>query len=400
MSYSATASDTVGIEVQALGEVVERLVGLDPHDMADAELSESLVELSRLRSRIEAVEARLTTTWDARKVWLDDDARSGAAWLAERCRIPLQAGRARVRFARRLRFMTPTREALLAGEIDMAHGHRLGRAWARSRAVFPRDERLLLGHAQSLRYGAFDRVMSYWEQLADPDGTEDDAAAHAAGRSLHLSQTYAGRWVLDGSADAVRGTIVADALTRIEDELFEADWAKAKARLGDAVTVSALARTPAQRRFDALVEMARRAMTTPRDGRAPRPLFTALIDYPATLGRICQLASGTVVTPGELAAWFDGADLERMVFNGASRVLDVGIRQRVFTGATRRAVEARDLFCTGFACEEPPDRCDVDHVQPYAQGGPTVQDNGRLACPVHNPGRRRKRRRPGPDPPI
>ncbi|MBI2169115.1 MAG: HNH endonuclease [Actinobacteria bacterium] len=81
-------------------------------------------------------------------------------------------------------------------------------------------------------------------------------------------------------------------------------------------------------------------------------------------------------------------------------MIDVGVRRRLFSGATRRAVEVRDRFCTGFGCDEPASRCDVDHVVPYAAGGLTVQANGRVACPAHNPGRRKRRARPsGPDPP-
>jgi hypothetical protein len=56
---------------------------------------------------------------------------------------------------------------------------------------------------------------------------------------------------------------VASALGRIEQELFEADWAAARAEHGDAATACHLTRTPSQRRHDALVEMARRAITAP-----------------------------------------------------------------------------------------------------------------------------------------
>lgn len=71
-----------------------------------------------------------------------------------------------------------------------------------------------------------------------------------------------------------------------------------------------------------------------------------------------------------------------------------------FEGATRRAVEVRDRHCTFEGCEEPAQRCDVDHTVRYEAGGLTVQANGRLRCPPHHPGRRKLRRRPrGPDPP-
>jgi hypothetical protein len=39
--------------------------------------------------------------------------------------------------------------------------------------------------------------------------------------------------------------------------------------------------------------------------------------------------------------------------------------------------------------------CETDHVQPWAAGGLTVDDNGRLACSYHN---RRRQRRSEPPP--
>src|SRR3546814_13658751 len=80
------------------------------------------------------------------------------------------------------------------------------------------------------------------------------------------------------SFDPVRGTIVNETLAMIEGELFEIDWAQAKDRLGRKPTLDELDRTPAQRRADALTEMAIRARTAPRDGRRPAPLFTVVID--------------------------------------------------------------------------------------------------------------------------
>lgn len=38
----------------------------------------------------------------------------------------------------------------------------------------------------------------------------------------------------------------------------------------------------------------------------------------------CQLGGGTVVTPGSLRPWLDEAWVERLDFDGPSRVVDVG----------------------------------------------------------------------------
>ncbi len=145
-------------------------------------------------------------------------------------------------------------------------------------------------------------------------------------------------WWGDLVLDPISGTILANQLRRIETELFEADWAEARAAKGEQATTADLARTPAQRRADALVEMARRAGSVAEGARRPDPLFTVLVGYETFAGRMCQLANGTVITPGSLLEWLDEAWVERVVFDGPSRVIDVGAARRLFEGATRRAV--------------------------------------------------------------
>ncbi|MEA2900788.1 MAG: hypothetical protein QOH36_675 [Actinomycetota bacterium] len=136
-------------------------------------------------------------------------------------------------------------------------------------------------------------------------------------------------------------------------------------------------------------------MALPPGARLPEPLFTVLVGYETFAGRMCELASGRVVTPGSLVPWLDEAWAERVVFDGPDRVKNVSVRRRIFAGATRRAVEVRDRECFHPLCDATVEDCQVDHVQPWSVGGLTVDENGRLACAFHN----RLRHRPRPPPP-
>src|SRR5690606_34681995 len=107
------------------------------------------------------------------------------------------------------------------------------------------------------------------------------------------------------------------------------------------------------------------------------------------------LASRTVVTPGSLLRWLEPAYLERVVFDGDGRAREVGPRRRLVRGRHRRAIAARDLECYHPLCEVPGDQCEIDHIEPYAHGGDTTIDNGRLACGFHN---RARNHRPDPAP--
>jgi hypothetical protein len=286
--------------------------------------------------------------------------------------------------------MAPTEAAWMTGEVGHAQVSRLARARTpATEEALARDEELLVGYARDMRFGAFGRALAYWFLCADPQGAEGDARAQREGRRLHLSQSWDGRWFLDAVLDPIDGAVVDAELRHITDELLAADRAEARARVGPGGTD--LARTCAQRRPDALVEMATRSATAPPGGRRPEPLLTVLVGYETLAGVICELANGTVVTPGSVLRLLDRAWVERVVFDGPARVIDVGVRQRLFGGATRRAVQVRDRECFHPFCDRGAEDCDIDHIEPYAEGGLTIAANGRPACAFHN---RHRHRRP------
>jgi len=134
--------------------------------------------------------------------------------------------------------------------------------------------------------------------------------------------------------------------------VLEADWSAAKERLGPAPLIVEPDRTPAQRRADALVEMATRARTAPAGGRRPAPLFTVVVGLETLTGPVLELFNRTVLTPG--------------------------------TAALRRAIEVRDRTCFHPSCDEVPERLQIDHIHDASKGGETTQDNGQGGCGFHN----------------
>jgi hypothetical protein len=373
-----------------LDEVLDRLAASAPSS------SDEVVRLHRSLARLDAVTTRAVGRWDAEKVWAVDRAQSGAAWLTARCRVPGPSARRRVRLARALRELPATEAAWLAGDLDSAHVSLLAAARTeRTAPLLDSQEGWLVEQARTMRFSHFQQVLAYWLQHADPDGVEDEAERQHDDRRFDLAQTFQGTWVGDLLLDPVGGSILANTLKLLEQELFQADWAEAKERLGRDPLVTELRRTPKQRRADALVEVAVRARTAPKDGRRPAPLFTVLVGYETFHGRMCELANGTVLTPGSLVPWLTEADIERVVFDSPSRVIDVGVTRRLFAGATRRAVVVAGRECFEDICEIPAEDCEIDHIEPRAQGGPTTQANGRPACGFHN---RLRNRRPGAGP--
>jgi hypothetical protein len=380
-----------------LASAIDGLLELDPDTLGDDELTQTVISLHRQQARLAAAVTQMTAAADARRLWADDGSRSCGAWVAHRCRLAAGHARGEVWLGRRLRTMPATAEALATGDISLRHAMVLASlAGGRTTEFFARDEAILVDHARTMSWADFVRAIEYWRQHADPDGVERDAQHDHALRRVHLSPGLRGTGILDGMLTPLGYATVDTALRRIEQELFDADWAAARAEHGDTATTCHLSRTPAQRRHDALVELAKRAVTAPADGKRPQPLISVFVGYETFKGRICQLAGGTVVSPGTVASLLDEALIERVVFDGPSRVIDLG-RARRFTGAVRRVLDVRDQRCTHHSCDQPAERCQGDHIQPWTAGGTTTVDNGKLRCGYHN---RWRWQHPDPNPPA
>jgi hypothetical protein len=376
--------------VAELTEVIDELVATEAGALAEGD---TVLDLICQLSRLEAVAAGAVTAFDASGAYGLDGAKTAVAWITTKSQLPRPAVK---RLARRGkgahclgRFGAAWAEGSLSGDyLDVVLSVRR----PTSEAALARDEALLVKKAQELCFDDFCRVVAYWDQLADPDGTEAANEERRCRRDVYLSPSLSGMYLGKMTLDAISGAIVSGELGRIEDEFFCADWERARSELGRDPKAPDLWRTPAQRRADALVEMATRSAGA--DGtRRPAPLFSVLVGWETLAGRVLELANQVVLTPGALVPWLEEADLERAVFGPAGRV-EVSATARFFTGGLRRAIELRDRECQHAFCDVRAEYCQCDHIVPYGEGGETIQENGRMLCGFHN--RQRNHERPPP----
>jgi hypothetical protein len=375
-----------------LSEVLERvdaalaeLHDVDLDGLADDSLTDAVMAVQRLRGRLEAGEARVLARWDSQRCWQPSGAKTGAAWLAWKQRLPISVARQRLRHARAVRDLPAVEGAWVAGDIDRSHVTTLiGVRTPRTADAFDQDgHKLLLDWARTVGFTSFKSACDRFAMIVDPDGAEQGADDDRKAREVHLSRSFGGMWFGKMTFDPISGEIVDTTLRMLEREMFEADWAEAKERLDREPTILDLRRTPAQRRADALVEMATRARAAPDGGRRPAPLFTVVVGL-ETFGPILELFNRTVITPGTAARYLTEADVERIVFDPPSRVIDVGSKRRFFRGALRRALEIRDRTCFHPSCDEVPERLEIDHIHDVSKGGETTQENGKGGCGFHN----------------
>lgn len=392
--------ERAGDPQQALASAIDALAAVDTILLADQELHDQVIALQHEMSRLAAIRARLVAAWDARRLWADDGSKSATARLAREGDASPMTARVELRRARKLRSMPATAAALAEGKLSVDKADLLAQVNQPEVAhLFARDEGFLVEQVKPLRFADAVSAVQYWLQIAEDEVAKLPSSCRHDGRHLTAVRGIFGTVDVRGTLDAIGGTEFLSELERLELELFEADWAEARKTHGDDTRVEHLARTGPQRRADALTLMAERSAAMPAGAQMPRPLITVLAGYGA-FSRICELADGTVISPGDVVPLLGEADIERIVFDGPSRVIDVGVRRRFFRGGLRRAIEVRDRHCTHpSGCDVPAERCDIDHVLPRSEGGLTTQDNGRCLCGFHNRQRVNGERheRPPPD---
>lgn len=354
------------------------LDAVDPRSLTDDALHGVVIELEMAAAQAAGVRARFVAEWEARRVWADDGSKAAWGRLARECQLSETTAKTEVARAKKLRSMPVTTAELAAGRLSLDQADLLRSANQPDIAVlFERDEQLLVTELQKLRYSSGRRFVDYWIDGAYTEADKERSRPDPAGRRLSAARSFDGHINLSGWLDPIHGTEFLEELQAIEQQFFYAD----RAAVGDGV----LSRTPAQRRHDALIEMARHSRAA-RHGRfhKPDPLLTVHVGM-GTLYRMCELADGTVVSPHQVFGLLNDADIERIVFASPSRVIDVGVRQRFFTGATRRAIEVRDRHCQHpSSCDVPAERCEINHKIPYTHGGLTTQSNGECQCRTHN----------------
>jgi hypothetical protein len=98
-----------------------------------------------------------------------------------------------------------------------------------------------------------------------------------------------------------------------------------------------------------------------------------------------QLDTGERISPGLARRLACEAGVIPAVLGGPSEVLDVGRKARFHTAPMRIALTIRDRGCTAEGCDWPPGLCHAHHDDlPWAKGGNTSAQDGRLLCPRHH----------------
>ena len=324
-----------------------------------------------LRDRIDAKIAEAVGHFDAESLWDLDAATSMTAWLRSAADMSRRDAGRLAMAAKRLRSLPATAAAWRCGELSSGQVDAVvAIVGQRHLDRFAEHEAALVPTLAPLAVESVARVMQAWKAKAEAldDQGDDDAEPE---RSLHLSQTMGGRYELSGSLDAATGDVVATAVRLASTDDVDAEPA----------------RTPAERRADALGDVCRFFLDhqTTRAGGRHRPHLNVVVDLAALeLGRSGHSIDGTALAGPAMAALACDSALHRVVMQGRSTILDYGTATRTVPAPLWNALVVRDGGCRFPGCDRPPAWCEAHHVVWFSEGGATSIDNLVLGCSRHH----------------
>ena len=346
----------------------------DPSSLSDRQVESGFAELQRMSEAVEAKRLRWLAELDRRGSFRRDGYLSAAAWLSDRFGVGAGAAKAQVKVATALQEMPEVRGAFSGGQVTSAAVRVLSEARAEHPEAFGDQEAALVEAAQTKGVEELRRVMACWSEAVDAETAYRSAERLRARRRLDLGPASNGMLRMDGQLDPETGEVVLTAMQALVD-------AEVRAGRDDQ-------RTPAQRRADALGELARRYLD--RSDRpavaGERPHITVTVDASVLAGSQgrCEGDHMGAIPRAVARRLACDASVMRVVMAGGSEPLDVGRRTPVVSAAQRRAVVLRDRCCRFPGCGRPHAWCDAHHVRHWADGGGTDLSNLLLLCRPHH----------------
>nr|WP_291839169.1 DUF222 domain-containing protein [Candidatus Microthrix sp.] len=218
--------------------------GVAPADGKDAIMW--LREVEVLRRRVDSAATLLVGVIDQRALHVDDGHASAGTMAQHVARLSGAESSARQKTAKACRDLPMLADAWSNGEIGTDQMHLLGRVHSNERVAPAMEARQdeLLADANNMSAKQFEMKTRRWERLIDEDGPEPANERNHKNRNATLRPNpWDSSWDLTGFFASLQGVEMREIFDVFVEAEFQADWAEAKARLGDAVTGADLNRT-------------------------------------------------------------------------------------------------------------------------------------------------------------
>ncbi len=335
------------------------------------ELAVVAQRVERVRRLAEAALAQVVTRVRCSGEFRADGHRSAAAWGRATCNWSLADSSRLARNGSVMAAVGIVAEVAVTGDVGVAQLDEFGRVYANPRCAdqLAESAEVLVSHARGLPCSDFKTVIRRWERLADADGAHLQHVRAHEQRTAHVSIVDT-EVVINATGGVLQGAEMADIFEHFAEAEFHTDWHEAAAVYGEHVNPSVLARTDAQRRFDALHAIfVTAAAAAPDVVPAHEPLVNIVAD-PRTVHDVLTRAAGGHA-PSPAAA--ECAVRRCETLSGAPLDPDHLLIALL-----------ADNRCLWPGCEIPAGRCQIDHSTPWSADGPTAPSNGGVTCGHHN----------------
>ncbi|MDN4163135.1 HNH endonuclease signature motif containing protein [Nocardioides abyssi] len=365
--------------------------------MSDTEVAEALLEATRLRARVEALELRLAAEADRRAIGDKVGATDTASWWGHETRQDRPAAKRRMRLAESLDCHAPTSAALAEGAISVDHARVIAECVDKlpddleDPTIPERAEKHLLNEALDVTPKTLAILTKHVLTVVAPEiGEERDARAlereeREARAKAWLTMAPDGRGSYRGkfSIPTLHGEMLKEMLLA-----FAAPKHQAANKQDDQHQSEVVERRPSPERMgDAFCELLERlpADKLPKLGGLNASVVV-LIDYSdlhSDIGR-ATLESGEPISASLARRMACEAGLIPAVLGRRSELLDLGRTARLFSGAQRRGLAITQKTCTTIGCDWPAHLCHAHHDDSWLHGGKSDTNNARLLCPRHH----------------
>ena len=381
---------------------------------------EAFLGTEREIRRLQALQASRVRAVEVSGSFGDDRFLSVTAWAQAVTNTSRAAAGYLVRVGRMLALLPVLAAAVEAGSVGQEQLRLLARLHAndRCRPLLQESDGLLTGFACSLTLRDFKAACQRWQGYADPDGANKDVELSRQNRKARFGKIGAG-FTLTVEGDAVTGEVLDEIITEHTQAEYLTDVVDRLAQYGDNAAEFPLARSGVQRRFDAMVNLILKGA-----GVTKTPTWTPVVNVfcteavlqeaireflggePAEISgvpvserfRLCETAAGAPVSSRDLAIAALIGQIRRVVVDTAGRVIDLGRRRRLFTGAAREAVLLAGPGCCWPGCENKSFNIHIDHLSAWAAlNGSTSPGNAGPMCARHNQAKEHSRIRVNKD---
>jgi Domain of unknown function (DUF222)/HNH endonuclease len=363
-----------------IGRDIDRFVEHVVEDLPDNDLTGRLERrqyaIDRLKLEFCKDAARLAAQFATDGVGDQLDAPTAGEWIRHNCKTTGSVAYDSINVGEQLHRLPQCADAVAAGEIGFAHLSVIARTakaldGLRTEPAFPEGELL-----QRARESSAGRLWHYCMRLRhalDAEGVAQEQRIAVEARRLQFSVWDDGSVLISGQLDPVGGAALRTALEPLAQPMGEGDDRCLERRQGDAIVELSLHSLDAGLVPQHASQRPHLQVTTSLE------TLQALPGSPAADMEFSTPISA--VTVQRLAC---DANVARVVFGPDSVVVDVGRAVRVVSGATRRALNARDQHCRWPGCERTASWSAAHHVVHWTQGGKTDLSNLILLCHRHH----------------